>query len=148
MAKLNLDGYETFKKSIIAALRSLSYKFPMRKEAKDLQKVAPATYECEICGIYMYEGDKELSKVDKIRGKEYIAIKPKMDHIAPIVPVEGFKRGSWDWHEYIERMFCPVSGWQCICPDCHTEKTRQETAARVLTRKLKKGKISPNEEII
>jgi hypothetical protein len=71
-----------------------------------------------------------------------------MDHIEPIVPTGGFKRGSWDWHEYIERMFCPVSGWQCICPDCHTEKTREETAARVLTRKLKKGKISPNEEII
>lgn len=48
-----------------------------------------------------------------------------VDHINPIVdPAIGFV--SWD--ELINRMFCEEDNLQCLCNDCHTNKTNLEKA--------------------
>lgn len=143
---------EAFKQRIISALRQLSYSHPSRKHAEDRAKRGPATFECAHCSCYVYTGSKELHEIELIKNKNYKKGKIKRDHIEPIVPTNGFKRGFWDWHEYIERMFCGVNGYQILCEDCHDVKTKLETQQRkdqrALTKKQNRDKISPNKEIL
>jgi hypothetical protein len=49
-----------------------------------------------------------------------------MDHIHPVIPVEG-----WDnWDGFIERLFVDDEGWQVLCKACHQEKTNEENKER------------------
>lgn len=62
---------------------------------------------CASCGNWCFEADVE------------------MDHVVPVVdPAVGFV--SWD--EKIERMYPEIEGYQALCPDCHTAKTKAERA--------------------
>jgi hypothetical protein len=79
----------------------------------------------------MKVGPEDFEKV--IKGKTY------MDHIAEVIPVEGFKDSVWDWNVYMERMFCPKEGFQVLCKECHTAKTRIETSLRKKHRDSKKS---------
>lgn len=146
------ETFSSFKQKIISALRQLSYSHPSRKQAEAKSKREPATFECALCSCYVYTGSKELHEIEQTKGILYKKGKIKRDHIEPIVPPEGFKRGSWDWHEYIERMFCGVNGYQILCEDCHDVKTQQENKQRkeqrALTKKLNKVKLDLNKEIL
>lgn len=57
----------------------------------------------------------------------------QVDHIVPAVPLTGFK--SWD--EVIALMFCEKDGFQVLCKDCHSIKTKQENEERKLHVKSK-----------
>lgn len=69
------------------------------------------------------------------------------DHKAPVVPLANFKKGEWDWHEYIERMFCEEEDFSIICKACHDIKTKKEDQIRLknrkntLTKKKKAAKV-------
>jgi hypothetical protein len=118
------------KGKIISALRKLTFSHKERTAAKNRNKVDKATYECELCGAYCYDGKSESSYqklVDKYP-KKVVKYKYTLDHIEPIIPiVKGWK---WDWNEYIDRMFCAKEDYQGICVDCHDEKTEQENKLR------------------
>ena len=131
-----------WKGTIINTLRKLSYTYEPRNKAKELQKVGPATYYCKHCNIWVYEGkmdlekhSQKLSKLSLSPPNGLVKGKLKMDHIEPIVPVTGFKRPPWDWHEYIERMFVQEEGYQGLCKPCHDVKSKQENEERQKTRK-------------
>lgn len=129
-----------WKGKIINSLRRLSYSYPPRNEAKQRQKVAPATFECEHCQMWVYEGSKTLEKLDLSSPKGLIKGKVAIDHIDPVIPLKAFKRPPWDWDEYILRMFCDDTGFQILCKICHDKKTKQENEERRRNRLTKKKK--------
>lgn len=97
------------------ALRSLSYKTPMRAAALKRARIERGKYKCELCGT--------------IGGPKTMAV----DHTDPIIPITGFK--SWD--DTISRLFCTSDKLKTICKKpCHSEKTKAENAER---RKHKKS---------
>jgi len=107
---------------VIATLRRASYRWKGRTEAFRAARVDRGKYKCASCaGIF---GNKEV----------------QLDHISPIVPVRG-----WDsWDGYIERLFCPGSGYQCVCKNCHSSKTLLEKELRKqfrLPKPKKKDKV-------
>ena len=102
---------------VIAGLRRLSYRTPMRAAALTKARIRRGVYKCAICG-------KEVKK-------SQIAL----DHINPVVPITGWD----DWNGFINRLFCAVTDLQVICKDpCHALKTKYENAARRLRAKAKK----------
>jgi hypothetical protein len=119
-----------WKGKIINSLRRLSYSYPPRNQAKTRQKVAPATFECEHCQTWVYEGSKTLDKLDLSPPKLLIKGKICHDHTEPIIPVSGFQNGDWDWNEYIENMFCSEGDFSIICKACHDKKTKEENKQR------------------
>lgn len=106
----------------ISALRKASYRWKPRQEAKLAARIDakdPAMprlkykYKCAMCEQY------------------FVDSQVVMDHIEPVVPVEGFKNGMpFDANEYIERMLCPKENFNCLCASCHDLKTRIENEAR------------------
>ena len=59
-------------------------------------------------------------------GGEFVAKEVVADHIVPVVLTTGFD--SWDG--VIDRLFCEVEGFQCLCKECHGVKTKAENAER------------------
>ena len=120
----------SLKKWMIPRLRRISYTYPPRNEAKKKQKVSPATFECEHCGVWIYEGfsvDNMAAIALEHPDKEVIMGKSKMDHIEPVIDVfDGFI----DMGEYVKRMFCSEEGFQLICESCHFFKTEWENHIR------------------
>jgi len=106
-----------FKNWIISVLRKASYKWRPRsealKEAKVGQDGRAFLYKCAICeGIFIR---KEV----------------QIDHIDPVVPLDGYKSGmEFDWNEYIDRMFCEKDNFQIICKECHSCKSFLEKELR------------------
>lgn len=123
-----------FKGKIINALRRLSFTYPPRNKVRKRQQVGPATFECEHCNIWIYEGsrdiDTQLEKLDSKPPKDLIKGKPNLDHKTSVIPLEGFTRGSWDWDEFINRLFCEEEEFQLLCSDCHDIKTKLEDEIR------------------
>lgn len=123
-----------FKGKIINALRKLTYSYPPRNSAKKRQKRGPNTFECEHCSIWIYEGTRTIDKQ-----LEILAVSPpnglvkgrtNMDHKEAVVPLSGFLRGSWDWDEFINRLFCAEEGFSLLCVECHDIKTKLEDEMR------------------
>ena len=83
------------------------------------------TSKCESCDTLIFE--KQL----------------KLDHIDPIVPVEGWGNETTflgiNWNEYLRRMFVEEDGLQGICKECHDEKTKVERIQRKENAKKSKG---------
>jgi 5-methylcytosine-specific restriction endonuclease McrA len=106
-------------------------------------KKGPATYECESCSIWIYEGTKDLSKqleiLDYKSSKGLVKGKTNMDHKEPVIAIEGFSEGDWNWHEFITRLFCEEEGFQLLCNKCHDAKTKEEDKERLKYRKSKKS---------
>lgn len=104
---------------VIQTLRRGSYRWPGRYKAKAKAKIARNQYTCYVCsGIF---GHKDI----------------QLDHKLPVVPTEGFKTGSWDWNEYIQRMFVDEHGYGVICTNCHDIKSAGERTERAKTRRKK-----------
>ena len=80
------------KNQLINILRQASYRHKARAEAKRKARKAPAAYECNHCGIWVYDGKKDISTLEF--EKETIVGKICIDHILPIVPVTGWD--NWD----------------------------------------------------
>lgn len=109
---------------VLSGLRRMSYRWPSRYMAQKEAKLERGIYFCKICGI-----------IDKKKNFQ-------MDHVTPVVPIEGFPDGpykAWDWNIVIENMLPDeTSGWQYICKDCHHTKTQEENQDRVVVRRKKK----------
>jgi 5-methylcytosine-specific restriction endonuclease McrA len=105
----------------VAALRRSSYRWPGRYQAMKEAHKARNEYLCAAC--------------DKIFPRKEI----NLDHIEPIVPVAGFKNGEvFDFNEYIDRLLVEKEGFQVLCSECHSVKTKTENS----TRKENKKKTS------
>jgi 5-methylcytosine-specific restriction endonuclease McrA len=126
-----------WKGRIVQALRRLTFSYPPRTNTKRKAKVDAATYECNLCGIYIYDGksDKNFMELEQKYVGKVIKGRVNIDHIVPVV--DSGKDFSWDL--LIEGLFCPESNLQCICKECHTKKTEKENKHRVIQRKNKKS---------
>ena len=124
---------------IISALRKLTFAYPPRNAVKQARKVAPATYDCELCRSIVYEGRKTLEKSGLLEDFPF-AKKGKLhvDHIDPVIPINGFKNTEWDWNEFVENLFCGEEGLNLLCETCHKAKTKEESAQRAEYRRSKK----------
>lgn len=117
------------KNKIINALRRLSFAHTARNIAKNLQKIDKATFECEHCGIYCYEGKstKNFLSLKVEYGDRIIQSKVHLDHEPPVVPVSG-----WDnWDGFVNRLFCDEDSFQVLCPECDEIKTTEEKKKRM-----------------
>lgn len=111
------DRLTMLKAFLIPKLRSASYKFPARSAAIKAARVDRGKYKCAECGAI-------------VGAKEFV-----VDHILPVVPIET---GFTNWDDYINRMFCDESGYQCLCFSCNTTKTLVEREMRKTYRKMRK----------
>jgi 5-methylcytosine-specific restriction endonuclease McrA len=69
-------------------------------------------------------------------GGLFLAKDTQMDHIDPVVPLDGYQSGmDFDLNEYAVRLFCPASGWAAICKPCHDIKTDRENKERKANKK-------------
>lgn len=127
------------KGKVISTLRKLTFTHKARSNVKNRYKVAPATFVCSQCGKPVYEGKSE-DKFNLLQ-EEFPNIemgKIHMDHIDPVIPIEGFYEKEWDWDIYINRLLCDESGWQTLCAECHDIKTQDENEQRKTYRSNKK----------
>lgn len=65
-------------------------------------------YQCAVCG------------------QHFPAKGVQIDHIEPVIPFTGFD----SWEGVIARMFCETDGFQVLCLEDHTTKTKQERTKR------------------
>lgn len=126
-------------KKIFKAFRKLTYTWPPRNTVKKRQKRGAALYECSLCGIYVYEGNKELSETGYIElyGDNVVHEKRvNMDHINPVVdPIAGPTK---DLTELALRFFPEENGWQLLCFFCNYMKTH--ALENTLRREIKNNK--------
>lgn len=129
---------------VINVLRAASRKWEARDKAKIRGRVlakdhpeidagrSKYLYPCAVCG-------KLCREISGKKPKEF-----QMDHIAPVVPTNGYKSGlEFDLNEHVERLFCEEEGWQKICTQCHNEKSQKENTER---REYKKGRKNGKEK--
>jgi 5-methylcytosine-specific restriction endonuclease McrA len=102
---------------VIRILRSGSYKWPARNEALKASRVQRGLYKCASCQLVFKKQEVHL------------------DHIDPVIDV---KTGFTNFEEYINRLYCDVSGYQVICKTCHSAKTLTENHLRKEYRKINK----------
>lgn len=106
------------KRFIIATLRRGSLYWPYRNEALKLARVDRGLYKCALC--------------EKIHHKSNVQV----DHIAPVVKLSGLT----DWNLYFSRMYVKTDGYQILCKECHSEKSKEEQVLRKINRDSKKKK--------
>lgn len=112
-----------FRQFIINLLRKGTYKWKPRTEAKNLRKVGPATFKCDRCSRWIYEGSKTLDKLFKTfevpNGIELIKGKINLHHDPPVIdPNTGFTT----FDSYIYRMYCPIDNFKVLCEECHDKE--------------------------
>lgn len=96
----------------------------------DAAKKAPATFECENCGVWCYTG-KSKASLEKLKeefpDKDIRMERIDIDHKMPVLDV---KTGFTDWNDLINGMFCGEDNLWAICKTCHDEKTKKEREER------------------
>lgn len=109
-----------------------------RVAAKLAGKIDKALYECASCSVYVYEGKSPTTfEYYKEVYPHVIMENPFLDHIEPVVPIEGLGHFSdYNWNIHYKRLFCPQSNFQILCHGCHSAKSSAENKQR----KLHKGK--------
>jgi hypothetical protein len=66
---------------------------------------------------------------------EFVAKDVAVDHIKPVVPVEGFNCGTYlpfgyDWNIVVANLCCEPEGLQVLCKPCHLSKSNAEKELR------------------
>jgi 5-methylcytosine-specific restriction endonuclease McrA len=110
--EINLKTY------LIPKLRSISLYWPARQEAIRRCMVERGNYRCEGCGQTGFKR-QEL----------------QLDHKDPVIDIQ---EGWQGFDVFVERLYCPASGFQCLCEVCHTIKTETEKQLRVQAKAKKK----------
>ena len=108
---------------LTSVLRRASYRWIPRNEALKDARIERGLYRCAMC-----QGE---FKKDEIL----------LDHIVPVVSI---KDGFTNWDDFINRMFCPKEGFQCLCGPCHDSKTAIEDELRKKYREERKGQNETN----
>ena len=117
-----------FKSFIMSQLRSATLKYPPKHQMLKAHRIRR--------GFYMCAGCKEEVPASIVDEKGSRVKNNFVDHIEPVIdPHEGFV--SWD--SVIHRMFNlgyedPCDGYQVLCRECHTEKTKKENEERKIAR--------------
>lgn len=127
-----------FKSFIMSQLRSATLKYPPKHQILKAHRTRRGFYMCAGCkeevpaSIIVVDLDKK--KINQPWGNR---VKNNfVDHIEPVIdPHEGFV--SWDL--VIHRMFNlgyedPCDGYQVLCRECHTKKTKEENEERKIAR--------------
>ena len=122
---------------IKSALRTASMKWPPRNQVAKAAWVSRGVY---LCAGYRYgttldfEGGPldyhlphEVPRTDGGSNNIYV------DHIEPVIPPTGFTT----WDDAIRRMFPEEDGFQLLCKECHTRKTKDERDERTKSRRTK-----------
>ncbi len=110
----------------IASLRRSSYRWPNREAARRLAKVGRNQYVCATCK------------------KIFTRKETKIDHIIPVVPLEGWL--SLD--SFAHRLFCEIENFQVLCVEHHKIKTKEEGIIRKKHRDAKKLLLNENSSDI
>lgn len=108
-----------------------------RVAAKQKCKVDKATYRCQKCGAYVYEGVSLVTFVEmqeKYPDQNIIMDKFQMDHIDSVVDLSG---DAHSWDVYYKRLFCEEDNYRGLCAPCHKKKSKIENEIR---KKNKYGK--------
>ena len=100
---------------IMSALRNASRRWGPAYASRKAARIGHNAYRCAAC--------------KKIFGSKEI----KVDHIKPVRSVNPTEN-SWDL--IIKRMFPEVDGYQVLCKDCHSTKTKAENDLRREFRKV------------
>lgn len=116
---------------ITSALRGASSRWGPKSTAKGNARVRRGFYLCAECGK---EGPATLKPLEGRKRRRNNAC---VDHIEPVVDPAV---GKTTWDEYIERMFVEVEGYQVLCYDCHSKKTKEESA--IATERRRKEKLN------
>lgn len=116
MEKMKSNKDRRFRTYLMSVLRKASRFWNPARECLKNARLHRGIYKCAICESQV--GPKEI----------------KIDHINPVIPVEGFE--SWD--QVVDRLFCELEGYQAICKTCHDAKTLAENELRKVCRKEKK----------
>jgi hypothetical protein len=109
---------------IKSALRTASMKWPPRNVCAKKAWVSRGVYLCAGYKTKAHEVKRTSSGSNNI----YV------DHIEPVIPPSGFTT----WDDAIRRMFPEEEGFQLLCKDCHSEKTKDERNERTKLRRLAK----------
>jgi hypothetical protein len=113
-----------FHSFIKGALRAASQRWGPKNEVKKQARVERGKYNCK-----GYKRDTHIvpASLPPKQGNKRRINNAVVDHIEPVISVtDGFK--SWD--EVVARMFCEVDGFQLLCHECHSIKTKDEREAR------------------
>ena len=57
----------------------------------------------------------------------------RADHINPVIPLDHNWENcflGYDWTEVLRNLWCEADGYQAICLDCHSKKSKQENTER------------------
>jgi hypothetical protein len=122
------------KSLIIPKLRELSRYWPEKKKARNLAKV-------KVQVGFFKNGNPKFETKFKCASCELLfpIEETQMDHINAVIEVD---KGWVSWDVYIERLFCPADGYQCLCIGCHEIKTSLERQYRADVKK----ELDKNEE--
>jgi len=113
-----------FKSFIRGGLRGISMRWPPKNRVKQNARVKRGVYLCE---GYERAAHEVLVTLPPKPGNKRRVNNAVVDHIIPVVcPVAGFL----NWDVLIQRLFCEEEGFQLLCHDCHTNKTRDEREDR------------------
>ena len=113
-----------------SALRTASMKWPPRNQVAKAAWVSRGVYLC--AGYTCDVGEADCHEVRRtIGGVNNIYV----DHIDPVMPATGFTT----WDDAIRRMFPEAEGFQLLCKECHSRKTKDERDVRTRSRRGKDG---------
>ena len=114
-----------FHSFIKGALRSASQRWGPKNEVKKAARVERGKYMC--AGFAGIEPHVVSASLPPKPGNKRRINNAVVDHIEPVVSVQD---GFTTWDEIIKRMFCEADGFQLLCHDCHTRKTKTEREVR------------------
>ncbi|MEO5367572.1 MAG: hypothetical protein H7831_14700 [Magnetococcus sp. WYHC-3] len=125
MATVNSKKHKPLdlKAFVIATLRRASYRWPPREEAFRRARAG----QLRVRGRLVWHHHCAMCPKDKWYTRKQV----KADHIEPVVST---KDGFIGWDVYIPRMLCPVEGFQILCEQHHSEKTKKEQLERKLAK--------------
>lgn len=118
--------FHTFIKN---ALRDAHRRWKPKYAALNAASIDKGTFLCAGCNTAQ---PKTFPKGD---GDKYRPSNRYADHVEPVEPVEGHV----DWNTTIARMFVEVDGYQALCKECHTRKTKAERVLRDHHKRLRKS---------
>ena len=114
---------------ITSALRGAHGRWGPKSTAKKKAWISRGVYLCSECGK---EGPATLPPLE---GRKRRRNNAAVDHIVPVVDPAV---GKTTWDEYVERMFVEEDGYQVLCYECHSTKTKEERAIATERRRKEK----------
>ncbi|MDM8548296.1 hypothetical protein QUF61_17530 [Candidatus Venteria ishoeyi] len=121
-----------FNSRITSALRKVSSYWKPKQKCLKKANVSRGMYRCEHCKQVVPLKIWGVWKSGKKEGKPRKITNILADHINPVVDPAV---GNISWDVYIERMFVEEDGYQALCHDCHSKKTKAENAIATARRK-------------